>query len=142
MNSNPSVEYMLKNDAFSHWLGLKLIECRPGFVKLEMKVRKEMLNGFHILHGGVSFALADSAMAFAANTHGQLSVVTDAHIQFPNAARQGAIIQAVARESQRSRRKGFYEVEIRNKKDELLIAKYQGSVYVTDKPNPPKEGED
>ncbi len=138
MNSNPAVNYMMENDAFSQWLGIQLLECTEGSVRLSMKVRKEMLNGFYILHGGISFALADSAMAFAANTHGSLSVVTDAHIQFPATAKQGDELIATATETHRSRKKGFYDVQIVRSSDQALIAQYRGSVYVTSKPNPPK----
>lgn len=140
MKSNPAVDFMMKNDAFSQWLGIELLEAEVDNVKLRMKVRKEMLNGFYILHGGVTFALADSAMAFAANAHGKLSVVTDAHIQFPNAVENGEHLIARASETHRSRKKGFYEVIIRREKDDVLVAKYQGSVYITERPNPPESG--
>ena len=98
-----------------------------------------MLNGFYILHGGVSFALADSAMAFASNAHGQLSVVTNAHIQFPSSAKEGEELIATAKETYRSRKKAFYDVEIKRSSDQAIIAMYRGSVYITSKPNPPEE---
>jgi acyl-CoA thioesterase len=138
MNSNDAVTYMMDNDAFSQWMGIELEEVEEGQVTLKMKVREEMLNGFYILHGGITFALADSAMAFAANSHGQLSVVTDAHIQFPNAAQSGEILIAKAKETHRSRKKAYYEVLIYRQEDQTIVAKYQGSTYITSKPNPPQ----
>ena len=138
MKSNAAVTYMMENDAFSQWMGIEIEEVEEGRVTLKMKVRDEMLNGFKILHGGITFALADSAMAFAANSHGQLSVVTDAHIQFPNSVESGETLIAKAKETHRSRKKGYYEVLIHRAKDNSIIAKYQGSAYITSKPNPPE----
>ncbi len=132
------VQYMMKEDAFSQWLGLSVDKVDAGYCQLSMKVKPEMLNGFKILHGGVAFAMADSAMAFAANSHGQLSVVTDAHIQFPASATEGENLIAEARETARSRKKGFYEVTIKEKETERLIAKYQGSVYIRSTSIPPE----
>jgi acyl-CoA thioesterase len=131
------VHYMLRGDAFSQWLGISVEEIDAGYCKLSMTVKSDMLNGFKILHGGVTFALADSAMAFAANTHGQLSVVTDAHIQFPATAKEGDKLIAEARETTRSRKKGYYDVWIRDEKEQSVIAKYQGSVYIKSTSIPP-----
>ena len=61
------VSKMINGDAFSQWLGINVIKVSEGFCKLEMRVRKEMTNGFNIAHGGISYSLADSALAFAAN---------------------------------------------------------------------------
>lgn len=132
------VEYMMKGDAFSQWLGLRVEKVDAGSCRLAMDVKAEMLNGFKILHGGVAFAMADSAMAFAANTRGKLSVVTDAHIQFPTAGKEGETLIAEARETARSRKKGFYEVTIKEKQSQRLIAKYQGSVYIRSASIPPE----
>lgn len=131
------VEYMMKDDAFSQWLGLTVDQVGEGYCRLTMIVKADMLNGFKILHGGVAFALADSAMAFAANSHGQLSVVTDAHIQFPTSASCGDTLIAEAREVARHRKKGFYEVKITEKESKRFVANYQGSVYIRSKSIPP-----
>jgi acyl-CoA thioesterase len=132
------VHFMMDHDAFSRWLGLSVEAVDEGFCRVSMLVKADMLNGFQILHGGVAFSLADSAMAFAANTHGQLSVVTDAHIQFPASATKGETLIAEARETARSRKKGYYEVSIREKESQKLIARYQGSVYIRSAPIPPE----
>ena len=72
-NSLPKrvVNTMMNKDYFSQWLGIDVVLAAPGQSILKMKIRKEMLNGFGIAHGGISFSLADSALAFASNSHGQ-----------------------------------------------------------------------
>ena len=64
------VSKMIENDAFSQWLGIEVINVSEGTCKLKMTIRDEMTNGFKIAHGGISYALADSALAFAANSYG------------------------------------------------------------------------
>jgi len=59
------VTYMMKEDLFSQWLGIEVLEIREGYSKIKMTVRKEMINGLGVVHGGVAFSLADSAFAFA-----------------------------------------------------------------------------
>jgi acyl-CoA thioesterase len=77
------VSHMWNNDHFSQWLDIKILDIKPNYAKLSLTVRKNMLNGFGILHGGVSFSLADSAFAFAANSSGKLTVSLNALISFP-----------------------------------------------------------
>ncbi|HAB27757.1 MAG TPA: thioesterase, partial [Xanthomarina gelatinilytica] len=62
---------MLSQDAFSQWLGIEILECEIGRCKVGMTIRKEMLNSMYKAHGGISYALADTAFGFAANTHGK-----------------------------------------------------------------------
>ena len=69
------VDKMINGDAFSQWLGIEVLEITEGSCKLKMTVRKEMTNGFNIAHGGISYSLADSALAFAANSDGIQSVI-------------------------------------------------------------------
>src|SRR5437016_14035462 len=76
---------MLDKDNFSKWLGIVVDEYREGYCRLHFTIREEMLNGFGIVHGGIVFSAADSAFAFACNSHGQLSVALDVHISFINA---------------------------------------------------------
>ncbi len=137
--SSPAVpvNYMMENDGFSQWMGLSVEKVERGYCLASLRVRADMLNGFYILHGGVAFALADSAMAFAANTYGQLAVVTDAHIQFPAAAKEGDELMAEAKETARTRKTAYYEVTIKKKGADEVLAKYQGSVYISSRPNPP-----
>ena len=76
------VSYMMKEDLFSQWLGITVIEIREGYSKIKMMVRKEMINGLGVVHGGVAFSLADSAFAFACNSRNNLSLALDTAINF------------------------------------------------------------
>ena len=87
-----AVNKMFRNDKFSQWLGIEIWEIKPGSCDLKMFVRDEMLNGFDILHGGVTFSMADSALAFASNSHGRLSVVIEANMSFPKSAKTGDVL--------------------------------------------------
>jgi len=81
MNSPQNiVQYLYNNDAYSQWLGIEIVEVKNGYCKLKMNVRKEMLNGFLIAHGGISFSLADTALAFASITHGKKCISMETSI--------------------------------------------------------------
>jgi acyl-CoA thioesterase len=123
---------MLQRDAFSAWLGIELMDLRPGACTLRMRVREEMLNGFGVCHGGVTFSLADSALAFACNTHGTVTVSIDNAISYPAPARAGDVLTAEATEESASTRVGYYRVIVHNQKDET-IALFRGTVYRTQK---------
>tara|TARA_B110000444_G_scaffold256555_1_gene293123 strand:- start:3995 stop:4402 length:408 start_codon:yes stop_codon:yes gene_type:complete len=73
-NTHPIVQMMLAEDKMTAWMKIEVIESSVGSCKLQMKTRSEMANGFNIVHGGITFSLADSAIAFAANSHGRHSV--------------------------------------------------------------------
>ena len=90
------VNAMLARDAFSAWLGLEVVEVRPGACTARMTVRDEMTNGFGVCHGGVTFALADSALAFASNTGGQVTVSVENSMTYPAAAQVGDVLTAEA----------------------------------------------
>src|ERR1051326_7651706 len=80
--ANRIVDKMLKEDEFSRWLGIEKILSEQGHCILKMKIRKEMVNGFGISHGGITFSLADSALAFASNAYGRLSGALEGSISF------------------------------------------------------------
>ncbi len=126
------VARMLETDYFSQWLGIKLIETGPGHCVLRMEVRKEMLNGFGILHGGVAFSLADSALAFASNSHGKISVALDNSISYPAAAREGDILTARTEELNLTDKTGLYLINITNQ-HQKKIAVFKGTVYRKEK---------
>jgi acyl-CoA thioesterase len=83
--ANEVVAHMMENDFFSQWMGVELIEVKEGYSKIKMTIRKEMVNGFGIIHGGIPFSLADSAFAFACNNRNNLSVALDVTITFTKA---------------------------------------------------------
>ena len=126
------VDAMLARDAFSAWLGLELVEVRPGACTARMTVREEMTNGFGVCHGGVTFALADSALAFASNTHGTVTVSVENSMTYPAAARPGDVLTAVAEEEAASARLAYYRVVVRTQ-DGTTVALFRGTVYRTQK---------
>ncbi len=125
---------MMRDDAFSQWLGISVLETGPRSSSVRMTVRDEMLNGFGVCHGGVTFAVADSALAFAANAHGRVTVAIDNSITYPVAVRSGDVLTAIAEEETTSRRLAFYRVTVR-RQDDTVVALFRGTVYRTDKPH-------
>ena len=121
---------MLELDAFSRWLGIEVVEISPARVTCVMTVRPDMLNGFRVCHGGATFALADSALAFVSNTHGRVAMSIDNQISYPAPAREGDRLTAVAQEDSQSGRLAFYRVEVKNQ-DGTLVAVFKGTVYKT-----------
>jgi acyl-CoA thioesterase len=126
------VDHMMQNDAFSRWLGIEVVELREGFCKLKMTLRKEMTNGFSIAHGGITYSLADSALAFASNARGTHAVSIETSIAHTRPAHTGDILFAEAIEKSHTRRFGIYEVSVTNAREEL-IALFKGTVYRTGK---------
>jgi acyl-CoA thioesterase len=129
---NPVVKKMMETDAFSQWLGIEILDSKKGSCKLQMTVRREMCNGFGIIHGGITFSLADSALAFASNAHGRISVALDCSISYPNAVKVGDVLTAVASEVSLTNKIGVYNIPVHNQKDEV-VGVFKGSVYRTSK---------
>lgn len=123
---------MLVKDNFSKWLGIIIDEYREGYCKLHFTIREEMLNGFGIVHGGVVFSAADSAFAFACNSHGNLTVALDVTISFIKTAVTGDVITVEAREVHRGNKTGFYDITITNEQNDI-IAIFKGTSYTTHK---------
>ena len=124
------VRGMIAKDAFSHWLGIELLEITPRRSKVRMTVRAEMVNGFGVSHGGVVYSLADSALAFAANTNGNVTVAVENSISYPQPVHVDDTLTAVAEEETFTNRLGYYRVTVRNQND-LLVAIFRGTVYRT-----------
>ena len=131
LTPNEIVHKMYDNDPFSKWLGIKIDRIAVGQCELSMTIRKEMLNGFGIAHGGIAYALADSALAFAANTHGRQSVSVDTQINHTEALKEGDEITAIAEEESLKNRFAVYKITI--KKGDLVVALFKGTVYRTSK---------
>lgn len=124
------VNGMLAKDAFSEWLGIEVLEIAPRRSTLQMQVRPEMVNGFGVSHGGIVYSLADSALAFACNTHGTVTMAIENSISYPKAVAVGDVLTAVADEESSSNKLGFYRVIVRNQKDEI-VSTFRGTVYKT-----------
>ncbi|MCG8369277.1 MAG: hydroxyphenylacetyl-CoA thioesterase PaaI [Proteobacteria bacterium] len=116
---------MLANDRASQAMGISIDVPEPGTAIAAMTVREDMSNGFGVLHGGLTFALADTAFAFACNAYDRRTVAASAQIEFLRPARVGDELTATAVEDYRGRRNGYYSVEVRNQDDEL-IALFRG----------------
>lgn len=126
------VDTMYTNDYFSQWLGIERVKIESGHCILRMKVRKEMLNGFAIAHGGITYSLADSALAFASNSHGIKSVSIETSISHTEQLHEGDIITAEAEEVKLSNKIGIYSITITNQHNKK-VALFKGTVYRTSK---------
>ncbi len=127
------VDHMMQNDLFSQWMGIKVLEVREGYSKIKMTIRKEMMNGFGIVHGGLAFSLADSAFAFACNNRNNISVALDVTITFTKAVNVGDTLTAEAKENHNGRSTGVYLITITNQKNEQ-VAFFKGTCFRTGKP--------
>jgi acyl-CoA thioesterase len=126
------VDMMYNNDPMSQWLGIERIQDGPGISVLRMIVRKEMLNGFSIAHGGITYSLADSALAFASNSHGIQSVSIETSISHVAPVKEGDVLTTFVEEKNRTRSTGLYYVSILNQ-DDKVVAFFKGTVYRTGK---------
>jgi acyl-CoA thioesterase len=116
---------MVARDAASKALGIAIEIPRAGSAVAQMTVRDDMVNGFDVCHGGLLFTLADTAFAFACNAYDNVTFAASANIEFIRPARLGDELRARAREDYRGRKRGFYTVEVRNQRDEV-IAMFRG----------------
>ena len=126
------VDHMMENDFFSQWMQVKVLEIKEGYSKIQMTIRKEMVNGFGIVHGGLPFSLADSAFAFACNNRNNLSVALDVTITFTKAVNVGDVLTAEAKEFHNGRSTGVYVITVSNQRDEQ-IALFKGTCFRTGK---------
>jgi acyl-CoA thioesterase len=124
------VDKMINGDAFSQWLGIEVLEITEGYCKLKMTVRKEMTNGFNIAHGGISYSLADSALAFAANSDGIQSLSIETSISHTKKVMIGDTLIAETQEISKNDKNAVYNINITNQ-DNIEIAHFQGKVYRT-----------
>lgn len=124
-------ERMLSQDPYSSWLGMEILECELGRCKLAMTIRGEMLNSMGKAHGGITYALADTAFGFAANTHGKYAVSIETSINHIEALEEGDVITAESVIEKVKNKVGFNVIEV--KRGEDLVALFKGVVYRTNK---------
>ncbi|WP_394907626.1 PaaI family thioesterase [uncultured Mesonia sp.] len=120
---------MLENDAYSQWLGIQILDVKEGYCQLKMQIRKDMLNSMKKAHGGITYALADTAFGFACNTFGKKAVSIESSINHIEALEEGDILIAESDVKSQKNKLGFYIVEI--KKDNQLVALFKGVTYRT-----------
>jgi acyl-CoA thioesterase len=123
-------EAMYERDRASQTLGMVLEEVRPGYARVRMTVRAEMLNGHGTCHGGLVFTLADSAFAFACNSRDVLTVAAGCSIEFLAPAREGDELVAEARERSLQGRTGVYDVDVTRAGGDL-VATFRGRSAAT-----------
>ncbi|MEO6220673.1 MAG: hotdog fold thioesterase [Ginsengibacter sp.] len=126
------VDNMIKSDLFSQWLGVEIIEIKEGYSKIKMTLRKEMINGFNVIHGGIAFSLGDSAFAFACNSRNNLSMALDTSINFTKTTQPGDILIAEAKELHNGRSTGLYLITITNQNN-VQVAVFKGTCFRTGK---------
>ena len=124
---------MMKTDYCSQWLGIELLKIEEGECHLKMKVRKEMLNGFGILHGGIAFTLADSALAFASNSYGRISPLINGSMTYSKSAKEGDILRAEAKVFSISNKKADIDVAIYCNDEKDAFYFMRGTLYRTSK---------
>ena len=126
------VSHMLNQDTFSNWLGIEVLELRAGYCKEQITIRNEMLNGFHIAHGGIAYSLADSALAFASNTYGIQCVSMETSISHVLKVELNDVLIAEGMEVYRGKKTAIYEVRVQNQYNDL-VALFKGTVFITQK---------
>ena len=123
---------MMEKDYCTQWLGAEPVWIREGRCKLKMQIRKEMLNGHGILHGGIAFTLADSAFAFASNSFGRVAVSINGSMTYSKAATLGETIFAEAKPLNITHKTADYDVDITNEAGEVYY-RFRGTVYRSSK---------
>ncbi|HLF23278.1 MAG TPA: hotdog fold thioesterase [Burkholderiales bacterium] len=125
---------MMGQDKFSQWMGITVVDVRPRRATVRLTVRPEMVNGFGVAHGAIAYAAADSALAFASNTHGSVTMSIENTITYPAPVNVGDVLVAVAKKEAESGRLAYYRVVVRNQKDDI-VALFRGTVYKTKTPH-------
>jgi acyl-CoA thioesterase len=108
-------------DQAARSLGITLSEIRPGYARMTMTVRLDMLNSHDICHGGFSYTLADTAFAYACNSRNQVTVSAGCSVVYPASSRLGDVLTAVAEERFLRGRTGIYDIAVTNQNDELVV---------------------
>ena len=119
---------MFDNDPFSQWMGIALIEISEGACSLQMTVRPEMLNGFGVAHGGITFSLADSCFAFACNSRGRHAVSIHCTVEHLAPVYAGELLRATATEAHVANTLSRYNIRIENQRAET-VAFFHGVAY-------------
>lgn len=128
MNPRQVADYMFDQDEFSQWMNIRMIEVKENYCLIEMPIKKEMLNGLKTVHGGVTFAFADSALAFSSNNSGDAAVALNCIINFTKAGKEGDVFRAESKLVNDTRKTAVYDIHIKNQNEEL-VAKFVGTVY-------------
>jgi acyl-CoA thioesterase len=132
MSPESIVKLMMKDDLFSQWLGIEIVEIKLGKCSLKITVSKEMQNGFGIAHGGISYAMADSCLAFAANSYGSIALSIDTSIKHLKKVSVGDVLEAKSNQTSSSGNHQEYRILVTNQHDQL-VADFKGKVHLSNK---------
>lgn len=122
-------EKMMEKDYCSQWMGIELEEIDEGYCKIKMEVRKEMLNGYGILHGGIAYSFADSAFAFASNSYGRVAVSISGGMHFFSPAKKGDLLIAEAKLCKLGHKTAHFDVSITSGNSSDILYEFRGTVY-------------
>ena len=122
------VQKMLQNDPYSQWLGVKIDSVKKGEVIVSLSVKPAMLNGFSIAHGGITYALSDSCLAFSANSYGQQAVSIETSISHIAPVFENDMLQTRVKEISRTNKIGIYHIDIVNQ-HEVVVSNFKGTVF-------------
>jgi acyl-CoA thioesterase len=134
--SPSSIEARVASEPYGRWLGIELLELRPGYCRAALTLAPHMVNFHGIPHGGVIFSLADFAFGGACNAHGDPAVALTVTIQFHAVARVGRRLVAEARETRQGKRAGFYAMTVTDEVDGIVVASCQAVSLRTDAHRP------
>ena len=123
---------MMEKDYCSQWMNIEALTVKEGHCKIKMVVKKDMLNGYGILHGGIAFAFADSAFAFASNSYGRLAVSINGSMIYSKSAKEGEVLYAEAKALNVNHKTADFDVNVMNEKDEIYYY-FRGTVYRSSK---------
>lgn len=130
MTAKEIVDQMMAEDRMSQWLGIEICSYQRGNVVCKLTVRDEMVNGLLIAHGGITYSLADSALAFSVNSHGIRSMSIETSISHLKPVHSGDVLTTSAKEISLTRKIGVYLIEIHNQLGNL-VASFKGTAYRT-----------
>jgi acyl-CoA thioesterase len=119
---------MMEKDYCSQWMGIEPLLLEEGHCKIKMRVRREMLNGFGLLHGGIAFAFADSAFAFASNSYGRVAVSINGSMSYAHAAQEGDVLIAEAKALNVTHKTADFDVNVMNEAGTVYYF-FRGTVY-------------
>ena len=123
---------MMSKDYCSQWMGIEPIFLKEGHCKIKMTVKKDMLNGYGILHGGIAFTFADSAFAFASNSYGRLAVSINGSMSYAKSAKEGDVLFAEAKPLNITHKTADFDVNVMNEAGEIYYF-FRGTVYRSSK---------
>lgn len=122
----------MEGDSFSQWMGVDILAIKKGYSKLSMTIRQEMVNGFKIAHGGITYSLSDSALAFAANSYGKQCVSIETSISHTRPVNIGDSLIAECIELNRGKSIAIYQVTVLNQ-DNKKVSLFKGTVHISER---------